>query len=149
MNPNIATERKTGPVTKQGKERTRLNALKTGKYSKLLSELECNSCKRKDYCKYYRENSNCTLRNNIAKSILINNLNISKELKENYKITLSKAIESLMFDSQEAIKWMNLVTKQLETMNKLGIVEEQKISLPVLEVNALVEEFKRQKEDLK
>lgn len=119
MNFDIANELKTGPKTEEGKAISRLNAIKTGRYSKLLNELNCNICKRKNICQFYKENSACTIRGEISKSILVENLDSVSELTELYRIALSKGIEASLFDSVESVKWFNLATKHLELIDKM------------------------------
>ncbi len=119
MNLNIANELKTGPRTEEGKAITRLNALKTGRYSKLLNELNCNVCKRKSYCTYFKENSNCSLRGEIAQNILIDNLDSVSELAELYKLSITKGVEGMIFETNDSVKWFNLAVKQLELIDKM------------------------------
>ena len=119
MNLNIANELKTGPVTDEGKSVSRLNALKSGRYSRLLHELKCNVCKRRTNCSYFKQDSTCSLRGEIAKSIMIENLDSVSELAEMYKLSITKGVEGLVFETSDSVKWFNLATKQLELIEKM------------------------------
>ena len=118
MNPNIGLERKTGPVTPEGKAVSRFNALKTGEYSKLLQELECKYCKQKDCCILFRDGGKCTLRREIVKSIFVDHeqYNIFLEATELYKICLAKGLEELYFNTATADRWIGLASKQLDRL---------------------------------
>ena len=119
MNPNIANERKTGPLTEMGKEKSRLNGLKTGHYSKLVAELSCNFCKRSKQCEFYQADGKCSLRGKIVKQVLLENLDATEEMKRLYVLSLGKFLESLYFDAADANQWANTATKQLEALNKI------------------------------
>jgi len=119
MNPNIANERKTGPLTEMGKEKSRLNGLKTGHYSKLVAELSCDFCKRSKQCEFYQSGSKCSLRGKIVKQVLLENLDAAAEMKRLYALSLGKFLESLYFDAADANQWGNTAAKQLESWHKL------------------------------
>jgi len=116
MNPNIANEIKTGPRTPEGKAISRLNALKTGEYSKLLKGVECNYCKRKEKCEYFKEDAKCSVQGKIVDSIFTNYLDVFNESKRLYKLFLSKALFELEFESASADKWFELARRQLQLM---------------------------------
>jgi len=128
MNLNIANELKTGPRTEEGKEITRLNALKDGKYSKLLRQLNCNQCKRKGYCNNFKEGSNCTIRGEITKTILTENLDIYQESKELYTLALTNALESMMFNKKDSCEKLEYAGKMLDRIVKIlpGLESEKK-----------------------
>ena len=124
MNPNIGLERKTGPITEEGKAVSRLNALKTGQYSELLNELECNYCKRRDFCQFFKSGEKCSLRGEISKSILIDQLDIAQETKELYKLCIATALWELMFNKKTAGNWIELASRQLNRMVDIKAIDQ-------------------------
>jgi hypothetical protein len=118
MNPNIANERKTGPVTLEGKLNSRMNALKTGQYSKILGEVRCNICKKKSECPYYQQDAKCSMPSELVDEMRINWIDTVSESIELYKLCIAKGLRSAYFDEKDSVKWFNLATKQLELIHK-------------------------------
>jgi len=119
MNPNIAFERKPGPITIAGKEISRMNALKSGRYSKILGEVKCCICKKKEQCPYFEQNAKCSLPNNIIERMDIDNIDSVSELINLYKLSIAKGVQSAFFDEKDSVKWFALATRQLEVLNKI------------------------------
>ncbi len=119
MNENIAQERKPGPVTEEGKARARLNALKDGKYSKLLSQLKCDICKRKEVCPYFSPGQACSLRGEISKTIMVENLDIYQEAKQLYELAMTRAIESVLFGKKDADEKIEKAGKMLDRLREM------------------------------
>jgi hypothetical protein len=118
MNKNIAFERKTGPITQEGKAISRMNALKTGHYSKILGEVRCNICKKRHECPYFQADAKCSMPSELVGEMQINRLDTISESMEIYKLSIAKGLRSAYFDEKDSVKWFNLATKQLEIIHK-------------------------------
>ncbi len=126
---NIGNERKTGPVTVAGKSVSRMNALKSGQYSKILNCMNCDFCKKKENCQFFEEGSDCSLQEKIEKSIFTNYISVFDEAKRLYKMFLAKGMFEMQMGSETADKWFHLADKQLRIMidsaPKIRLLETQ------------------------
>ena len=154
MNPNIANEPKTGPTTQEGKSICRLNALKTGKYSELLNELKCDYCKRRDFCQFSKNGEKCSLRGEISKAILIDQLDINKETKELYQLCLANALWELMLNKKTASNWIELASRQLNRLvdtktNEQLIEQNSKTIIDMSVFKQKIEEGRQRNKEMK
>ena len=108
-----------GPITIEGKEISRMNALKSGKYSKILGEVQCRICKKKEQCPYFDESAKCSMPSKLIEKMDIDNIDTVSELMDLYKLSIAKGLQSAFFDEKDSVKWFALATKQLEVVYKM------------------------------
>ena len=136
-----------GPKTEEGKNRSRLNAVKDGSFSTLLNELKCDYCKRKDFCQFFKSGEKCTLRGEITKSILIDQLDVVEETKKLYGISMTNAIFDMAFNKKNSDRWVTQAGHQLDRLVDLKALD--KVTNENSEVKIDFSEFRRRLEESK
>jgi hypothetical protein len=137
----------TGPKTEFGKNISRLNSLKDGSFSALLNGLKCDFCKRKEFCQYFKIGEKCTLRGEIAKKVLVDQLDVNDETKKLYELSVTNAIFDLAFNKKNADKWITQASRQLDRLVDLKAIEkatttDQNFSIDFSEFRRRLEESK-------
>ena len=136
-----------GPKTKEGKNRSRLNALKDGSFSTLLNELKCDFCKRKEFCQFFTAGQKCILRGEISKKVLVDQLDVTDETKKLYELSVTNAIFDLAFNKKNADKWITQASRQLDRLVDIKSIEkatttDQNFSVDFSEFRRRLEESK-------
>jgi len=118
-NPNIKYARKTGPITKDGKDRVRYNSLKSGQYAKDLV-LSCGVCKLRKTCEFFEEKSKCKLRGNLMKDAMKSNLDTVEEMKELITKTKIDLQVAQMFDTNDKLLLAKELRQQIAELHRMS-----------------------------